>query len=184
MRFQCLLLATLSFYLLAGFSHAFVGPTCMKMKDALGHRPKGISENFEKIVCGKGCKPVISHYDKWVKDKAIHPAIEEVMKEMGSEDKSGIIKKLAVDVFRVIKKECAKDIGKGHLCQDSGTLTKFGNCFKANLMPVFMSKVDKLMPLVTEDMCKKEYDYLKQPKLWKKVIPKYMDAYAKVCKKL
>ncbi|KAE8341403.1 hypothetical protein BDV24DRAFT_174795 [Aspergillus arachidicola] len=184
MRFQCLIFATLSLFLLFGSSHAFVGPSCMAMKDSLGNKPDGILKKFEAEVCKAGCKPRIADYDKWAKKNVVYPVIELAMKKMGAESHTGTIKKLAADVVTVIKGRCAKDIGKGHLCQDPDTLSKFGNCLKSNLMPIVMGKIGDLMPLVTEPMCKKEKAYLESPDLWEKIIPGYLKKYASTCSKI
>ena len=103
---------------------------------------------------------------------------------MGMPQHTKIVQNLAEDVFKVVKGECAKNLGKGHLCQDPETLTKFGNCLKGNLMPTVMGKVGELMPLVAEPMCAKELAYFEKGDLWEKVIPSYIDKYAAVCQKL
>ncbi|GMF66782.1 unnamed protein product [Aspergillus oryzae] len=103
---------------------------------------------------------------------------------MGMPQHTKIVQNLAEDVFKVVKGECAKNLGKGHLCQDPETLTKFGNCLKGNLMPTVMGKVGDLMPLVEEPMCAKELAYFEKGDLWEKVIPSYIDKYAAVCQKL
>ncbi|KAE8419730.1 hypothetical protein BDV36DRAFT_293847 [Aspergillus pseudocaelatus] len=179
MRLQFSFLSLLWLFLLVGFGHAFVGPSCTKMKDALGNKPDIIFKEFKTEVCDKGCKPVIAHYDKWAKQKAIEPLIEQVMKDIGIPQHAKIIKTLARDVAKVVKKDCGKLLGKGHLCQDPETLTKFGNCLKSNLMPTVMGQVGNLMPLLTEPMCAKGLAYLEKGDLWEKVIPKYLDMYSK-----
>ncbi|KAE8362272.1 hypothetical protein BDV27DRAFT_159938 [Aspergillus caelatus] len=184
MRLQISFLSLLWLFLLVDFGHAFVGPSCTKMKEALGNKPDIIFKEFKTEVCDKGCKPVIAHYDKWAKTKAIHPLIEKVMKDMGIPQHAKVIKGLAADVAKVIKQDCGKILGKGHLCQNPETLARFGNCLKGNLMPVVMGKIGSLMPLVTEPMCAKELAYLEKDDLWEKVIPKYLNMYSKVCKKL
>lgn len=93
---------------------------------------------------------------------------------------TGTIVNLAGDIFKVIKKECVRSLGKGNICQNPETLTKFGNCLKGNLMPVLMGRVGELAPLVTEPMCQKEYKYVDSPSLWEIDIPKYLNMYASV----
>ncbi|KAE8333718.1 hypothetical protein BDV39DRAFT_165136 [Aspergillus sergii] len=184
MRLQLSFLSLLWLFLFAGFSHAFVGPSCMKMKDALEHKPDIIFKKFNTEICKKGCKPVVAHYEKFARKNVIQPLITKVMKDMGMPQQTKIVLNLADDVFKVVKKECAKNLGKGHLCQDPETLTKFSNCLKGNLMPVVMGRVTELAPLVTEPMCAKELAYLEKGDLWEKVIPSYIDKYAAVCQKL
>lgn len=50
-------------------------------------------------------------------------------------------------------------------------------------MPVAMRKIGQLMPLLTEPLFKKEFDYLKKNELWESTIPRYMKKYARTCKK-
>jgi hypothetical protein len=183
MRFS-IPLVVLSSFLFAGLSQAFVGPSCMKMKDSLGNKPDGIFKKFDSQVCKKGCKPVIAHWDKWAKKNVAIPAINMVMKKMGVPQHTKAVIDLAHHVMETVKKECVPRLKGKHLCQDPETLTAFGNCLKGNLMPVIMGHVGELMPLVAEPMCVKEKAYLESPDLWEKIIPKYLDAYAKVCKKL
>ncbi|PIG85467.1 hypothetical protein AARAC_007097 [Aspergillus arachidicola] len=184
MRLQLSFLSLLWLFLFASFSHAFVGPSCMKMKDTLGHKSDIIFEKFNTEICKKGCKPVVAHYEKFARKNVIQPLIRKVMKDMGMEQHTQIVLKVANDVFRVAKEKCAKNLGKGHLCQDPETLTKFGNCLKSNIMPVVMGHVGELMPLVAEPMCAKQLAYLEKGDLWEKVIPSYFDKYAAVCQKL
>ncbi|KAB8226039.1 hypothetical protein BDV33DRAFT_197860 [Aspergillus novoparasiticus] len=175
MRIQIPFLSFLSLLLFASFSHAFVGPSCMKIKDTLEHKPDIIFEKFNTEICKKGCKPVVAHYERFARKNVINPLITRVMKDMGMPQHTKIVLKLADDVFKVVKGECAKSLGKGHLCQDPETLRKFGNCLKGNLMPVVMGKIGDLMPLVAEPMCAKELAYFEKGDLWEKVIPSYID---------
>ncbi|KAF7907365.1 uncharacterized protein EAF01_004952 [Botrytis porri] len=103
---------------------------------------------------------------------------------MGIPQHALTIKRLANAVAKSVKKECAQALGKKHLCEDPKTLNNFGQCLKAQLLPVVMSYIGELMPLVTEPMCKKEFSYLQKSTLWEQLIPSYFDAYAKVCTKL
>ena len=184
MRLQIPFLSFLWLFLLVGFSHAFVGPTCVKMKDALLDKTDNIFDKFVTEVCSKNCRPVIAHYDKWAKTNAITPVIDQVMKDMGVPQHAKVIHGLATDVATVVKKECAKYLGKSHLCEEPDTFKKFGGCLKSNLLPVVMGRVGQLMPLLTEPMCVKESKYLQSDDLWQKVIPKYIMKYSKVCRTL
>ncbi|KAB8275613.1 hypothetical protein BDV30DRAFT_207701 [Aspergillus minisclerotigenes] len=184
MRLQLSFLSLLWLFLFVGFSHAFVGPSCTKMRDTLEHKPDIIFKKFNTEICKKGCKPVIAHYERFARKNVIQPLITKVMKDMGVPQYTKIVLNLADDVFKVAKKECAKNLGKGHLCQDPETLIKFGNCLKGNLMPAVMNRFTELAPLVAEPMCAKELAYFEKGDLWEKVIPSYIDKYAAVCQKL
>ncbi|KAJ5103075.1 hypothetical protein N7532_003604 [Penicillium argentinense] len=165
-------------------SHAFVDPTCTKMKDALKENPDKIFHHFQELVCDKGkYKPKVSNYEKWADKNAVQPMIKKVMKDMGLPDKESILQKLAKQVVKVVKTKCKKYVTV-NLCQDPETLEGFGACLKDNLLPVVMENIGGLMPLVSEPMCKKEFAYLQKDELWDKVIPSYMFKYAAVCKKL
>lgn len=170
-------------FLLAGTSHGFVGPSCLKIRDTLGDRPDGIYEQFQKEVCEKGCKPQINHYDKWAERHAVKPAVRSAMLKMGMPTYVRVVDKLADEVVKVIKEKCARNV-KGHLCQDPSTLRGFGDCLKGNLMPVVMGRITDLLPLVTEANCVKESKYLDQSELWETEIPYYFKQYARVCNKL
>ena len=159
----------------------FVGPTCSKMKEVAGPLGEKVHKMYVERVCNKGCKPVIAHYDKWARKNAVIPAIELVMKKMGVPQHAKSILGLAEDVVKAIKQSCSKQLGNSHFCQDPQTLKAFGECLKSNLMPVVMSKVGELMPLVAEPMCVKEKKYLEGPDLPENVIPNYMDKYAQAC---
>lgn len=183
MRLHGFLLTILFTFLLAGTSHGFVGPSCLKIRDTLGDRPDGIYEKFQKEVCEKGCKPQINHYDKWAERHAVKPAVRSTMLKMGMPTYVRVVDKLANEVVKVIKEKCARNI-KGHLCQDPSTLRGFGDCLKGNLMPVVMGRITDLLPLVTEANCLKESKYLDQSELWETEIPYYFKQYARVCNKL
>lgn len=139
---------------------------------------------FKAQICDRGCKPIIAHYDKWARKNVVIPVINVVMKKMGATEHTKAIVDLADDVVKAIKEKCAPTLGKKHFCQDPATLQTFGGCLKENLMPVVMKKVGEFLPLVAEPMCIKEMKYLKSPDLWEKIIPNYMNKYAKACKSL
>lgn len=169
---------------MANYAFVFVGPSCLAIKDSLVDRPEGILEKFTHQACRKGCKPVIAHYDKWARGNAGTPAIDFVMKKMGVPQHAKAIPGTAEDVVKVVKGQCARKLGKKHLCQDPETLKTFADCLEGIPMPVLMGKIGELMPLVSEPMCKKEKAYLESPDLWEEVIPIYLNKYAAVCNKL
>src|SRR3954471_12225755 len=117
MRFS-IPLVVLSSFLFAGLSQAFVGPTCMKMKESLGNKPDIIFQKFESQVCAKGCKPVIAHWDKWAKKNVAIPAITMMMKDMGAPQHTKVMINLADHVMKTVKKECVPKLKGKHLCQD------------------------------------------------------------------
>jgi hypothetical protein len=171
----------------ATISHAFVGPTCMKIKDELGNRPDRSLGKFKELVCDKGCKPEFKHFTAWGRNNALQPIIKRVTKDMGIPDKEKMFNDLASKLFQIIKKDCVKSIPKGpagNFCQDPDTFPKFATCLKGALLPAVMSHIGELMPLVSEPNCKKEFAYLMKDDLWDSLIPSYMAKYAEVCKKL
>jgi hypothetical protein len=184
MRYLSFTLAILSFSLLVGFSQAFVGPTCTKMHDNLGDKPDTIFKQFSSIICNKGCKPIIAHYDRWAKKNVVMPMIKYAMKKMGLPQHERTIHKLADHVVATVKAKCKPQLGKQHLCEDPETLENFGRCLKAQLMPVVMENIGGLMPLVAEPICKKEFSYLQKDDLWERVIPGFFHKYAGVCTQL
>lgn len=183
MRFNLpfLILSFLSFF--ATFSYAFVGPTCMKIKDDIGDRPDKIFRQFNKQICKKGCQPTIEDIDKFAKHRLYEPFVKKVAKDIGVTQHQGALLALANDALDIVKEKCAAGLGKKNLCQDPATLTDFGTCLRGNLMPALMNNIGQLMPLVAEPLCKKEYDYLMKDELWEGTIPRYLKKYARTCKK-
>lgn len=183
MRFNLsfLILPFISFFVTC--SCAFVGPTCMKIKDSLADKPDIIFKEFYNEICKKGCQPTIQDFDKFAKHDLFEPIIKIVTKDMGITQHQHSLLALANDLVNVVKKDCAQHLKGKHLCQDPATLDNFGKCLKGNLMPVVMSKVGQLMPLVAEPLCQKEYAYLQSDKLWEGTIPRYIKKYARTCKK-
>lgn len=163
----------------------FVGPTCLKLKDSLGNKPDQVLEQFNKQVCAKGCKPVIADYDRYVRKNLLLPAINEISNNLNlpRSDTNKLIK-LADQTATVVKQKCAPSLGKTHLCADSGALTKFGKCLKDNLLPVVMSNIGDVLPLLSEPNCQKFYQLLQGPLVFEKIIPTDLVRYSKVCKAL
>jgi hypothetical protein len=86
------------------------------------------------------------------------------MNKMGAAQHTQLMIDLADDLIRTAKKKCVPILRGKPLCQE-GALATFGNCLKLNLMPVVMSNLSQLMPLVAEPMCVKEKAYLDSSKL-------------------
>lgn len=186
MRVQISFLAII-LALFATISHAFVGPTCMKIKDELGNRPDRSLGKFKELVCDKGCKPTFKHFDRWGQKNALEPFIKKVAKDMGMPDEEKKFNSLAKKLVATVKADCIKTIPKGpagHFCQAPDNFKQFASCLKGTLVPAVMAHIDDLMPLVSEPNCKKEFAYLMKDDLWDRLIPSYMVEYANVCKKL
>ncbi|KAF7133939.1 hypothetical protein CNMCM5793_005465 [Aspergillus hiratsukae] len=179
MRFQISLLTLLYVILFASLSHAFIGPTCMKIPDALGDKPDKIYKQFYTQICEKGCKPNLSHFNKWARKHVVQPVIAQTMKEVGLPRHTQRLVDLADEVGRVTKQECVKELGGSHLCQDPTKFEAFGACLKGNLLPVLLTKAPEFMDLLAEPACQRISDYLAKPDLWEKVIPKYIANYSK-----
>lgn len=41
-----------------------------------------------------------------------------------------------------------------------------------------------LLPMVSEEVCREQYEYLKTDRLWEEIIPNNMKEYASVCQTL
>lgn len=184
MRFNLSFLTLAFLSLFTTVSYGFVGPSCLKIRDAIGNKPDQVLEKFGAQVCKKGCKPIIANWDKWARKNVFLPLIDQVAKDMHIPQHKKLLVELGDEVVKVVKKECVPKLGKHHLCEDPETFSEFGTCLKASLLPVVLSKVDKIMPLVAEPMCKKELAYLKKPDLWEKTIPEYLEKYSNVCSRL
>lgn len=175
----------LFFVVFTNSTFAFVGPTCTKIKDYLDNKPDEILALFQEKACNSGCKPVIDHIDKWAYKEAALPIIGQMTKALGATPpQRKTIENLAKESITVIKKKCASTLGKHQICETPKTPKAFGDCLKTNLMPVVMNHIGQLMPFVAEPMCQKEKAILEKPYLWETVIPRYIDKYTRVCKKL
>ncbi|EAW16633.1 uncharacterized protein NFIA_059880 [Aspergillus fischeri NRRL 181] len=182
MRFQISLLTLIYVALFGSLSHAFIGPTCMKISDALGDRPAEVYKLFYKEVCQEGCQPDITHIDRWARQNVIKPLVAETTKKLGVPQQRKTIENLVQAVVQATKQDCVKKLGSSHLCQSPEKLEAFGQCLKGSLTTVLMSRVGELGPLLTEPMCQKAYDYLRKHDLWVEVIPRYFKKYAKLFK--
>jgi hypothetical protein len=184
MRFQISLFTLIYVVLFASFSHALVGPTCMKIPDALGEKPDKIYKLFYKEICEKGCTPDITHFDKWARRHVLRPLVTQTMKKLGVPQYTKTVENLVQAAAKTSKENCAKELDNSHLCENPKKFEAFGQCLKGSLLPVVMSRVGELGPLLAEPVCQKAYDYLQKPDLWEKVIPRYIALYSKVCDKL
>lgn len=86
------------------------------------------------------------------------------------------------DVAITIKERCAPMLGGGvHICSDAETLAGFGNCFKTNFLKASIKHLPILIPMASEESCKKQLTFLEGDELWDITIPQNMRDYAKVC---
>ncbi|KJK67762.1 WD domain G-beta repeat [Aspergillus parasiticus SU-1] len=177
----------LSFLLLSlniGCASAGINTSCLKVVTALAARPGDLFAKFQEHICDQGCRPTVPHWDLWTRNNSFLPAVRSVTKRLEAPRHEEAMIKLGDDAADIIKRRCGPLLHGGDLCSDSETLAGFGNCFKTNFVRAAIMNLPTLLPMVSEEVCREQYEYLKTDRLWEEIIPNNMKEYASVCQTL
>ncbi|KAB8237041.1 ABC1 kinase family protein [Aspergillus alliaceus] len=157
---------------------AKINTSCVKVVTALAGRPSDLFDKFQQHICDRGCRPTVPHWDLWTRDNSFLPAVRSVMKRLDAPRQEEAMIKLGDDVADIIKRRCGPMLHGGDLCSDSETLAGFGNCFKKSFVRAALMNLPTLLPMVSEEVCREQYEYLKTDQLWEEIIPNNMKEYA------
>ncbi|KAF9892809.1 hypothetical protein FE257_000398, partial [Aspergillus nanangensis] len=163
---------------------AKIGPSCLKVVLALAGRPSELFEKFQREICDQGCQPTVPHWDLWTRNNTFVPAVRNMMKRLDAPRQEDVMLKLGDDAADIIKSRCGPKLQGRDICSDDETLAAFGNCFKTNFLRAAMKNLPSLLPLVSEEVCREQHEWLQKDQLWDEIIPNNMRAYASVCKTL
>lgn len=161
-----------------------IGFTCFKVVNALVGRPGHLFNTFQTEICERGCQPTVPHWDLWTRNNSFVPAVRSLMKTMNVPQQEEALLKMGDDVAIIIKDRCGPMLRGRHICSDPETLAEFGNCFKRNFMTASIKHLPILLPMASEEACRKQYQFLQGDELWERTIPNNMREYASVCDKL
>ncbi|KAE8379208.1 hypothetical protein BDV26DRAFT_259979 [Aspergillus bertholletiae] len=178
------LLSVLLFFLNIGCTSAGINTSCLKVVTALAARPGDLFAKFQEHVCDAGCRPTVPHWDLWTRNNTFLPAVRGVTKRLDAPRHEEAMIKLGDEAADRIKRRCGPLLHGGDLCSDSETLAGFGNCFKTNFVRTAIMNLPTLLPMVSEEVCREQYEYLKTDTLWEEIIPNNMREYASVCQSL
>ncbi|KKK15574.1 hypothetical protein ARAM_007434 [Aspergillus rambellii] len=169
------LLVLLSLFLLTTpLTSAKFSPICIKVVTALASRPNDLFETFQREICDKGCQPTVPHWDLWTRNNTFVPAVRSVMRHLNAPKQEEAMVKLGDEVADIIKRRCGPKLQGRDICADSDILAAFGNCFKTNFVRAAMSNLPALLPMASEPVCRKQYEYLQSDDLWDEIIPNNM----------
>ncbi|PYH47851.1 uncharacterized protein BP01DRAFT_335473 [Aspergillus saccharolyticus JOP 1030-1] len=159
--------------------------TCLKAIVALTSRPHAILEHFQHEVCDQGCRPTLSHWDLWTRNHTFVPAVRSLL--VGADQpaqQEEAMKRLGDEVAALIKRQCGPILGGRDVCADRNTLAAFGTCFQKSFVRVALAYWPQLLPLASEPICRAQYEWVQQSRLWEEIIPGKMREYAGVCQQL
>ena len=158
--------------------------SCFKVVAALASRPSDLFDKFQHEICDQGCQPTVPHWDLWTRNNTFVPAIHSIMKKFNVPRQEETMIQMGDSVAEIIKVRCGPALGDNHICADPETLAGFGNCFKRNFVKAALLHLPKLLPMASDEVCREQYEYLKDGHLWETVIPRNMREYARDCKHL
>ncbi|KAE8415109.1 hypothetical protein BDV36DRAFT_228465 [Aspergillus pseudocaelatus] len=177
-------LSFLLLFLNIGCVSAGINTSCLKVVTALAARPGDLFAKFQEHICDQGCRPTVPHWDLWTRNNSFLPAVRSVTKRLEAPRHEEAMIKLGDDAAEIIKRRCGPMLHGNDLCSDSETLANFGNCFKTNFVRAAIMNLPTLLPMVSEEVCREQYEYLKTDRLWEEIIPNNMRDYASVCQTL
>lgn len=92
--------------------------------------------------------------------------------------------KLGDDAADIIKRRCGPKLEGRDICADSHILAAFGNCFKKNFVRTAIANLPTLLPMASDEVCRRQLQYLESDELWEEIIPNNMRDYARECRTL
>ncbi|KAL2864804.1 uncharacterized protein BJX67DRAFT_383432 [Aspergillus lucknowensis] len=160
---------------------------CMSIEPLVRDKSTRLIDQFEAIVCKRGCRPSMDQYESWGKEGIVEPLIRAVLRKMEPEIPSSagarMVELVSTRVAVATKRQCGEVLlqNDNDICRDRGTLDSFAGCLKDKVLPVLLSELERYSFLITESMCEKAARYLEGPDLWENVIPGAFAEYADGC---
>lgn len=161
-----------------------LGTSCIKVVAALVGRPSDIFYHFQREICDVGCKPTIPHWDLWARNNTFVPAARDIARRLRAPQEEAALIRMGDEAANSIKTRCGPLLGGRDICSDDDTLAGFGNCFKKTFLRSALLSVPTLLPMVSDAICKEQYEFLNQEELWQEIIPGNMREYAQSCQNL
>lgn len=174
----------LLFLLLLPFATARFSPVCIKVVTALAARPNELFDKFQREICDQGCQPTVPHWDLWTRNNTFVPAVRSVMQTLDAPKQEEAMLKLGDDAADIIKRRCGPKLEGRDICADSHILAAFGNCFKKNFVRTAIANLPTLLPMASDEVCRRQLQYLESDELWEEIIPNNMRDYARECRTL
>lgn len=204
MRLSCAFLATLAL----ATAQSLPG-TCEDIPGALGDKPKNLHNYFNQEVCQKSkCTSTINEGTSFIEDTVFPKLFEQFAKDLGiSSGNKATIQKISKEVSQAIQQSCSQQHGGKKVCDDDEAVLQYGQCALKAAEPVINKQTKKMQKrqaedddndddedneddeddegsgLPSEEQCEKLEEVLTNEELWSKIIPGFIDQFAKQCKK-
>ncbi|KAJ5133303.1 hypothetical protein N7448_001667 [Penicillium atrosanguineum] len=141
-------------------------------------------EHSQKIVCDAGCEPKLDLWDKFTKPEVIEPLVADGAAYCGVPEATDAAIDAFDQFFQAIKTKCGEKLGASHLCDHPERLQPFMDCVQANTFSSSISSLPKLLPYMSEGMCKSMKEYLLSDQLWDHDFPRHGSKYVHQCHEL
>ncbi|PWY81645.1 hypothetical protein BO94DRAFT_625790 [Aspergillus sclerotioniger CBS 115572] len=165
-------------------TNPLIGPTCQTLPTVIGPNLDTAYDNYYKTICSHGCKPVVGgQYTTLISETILKPSVQTIATNLGI-DASRIATFLSItdESMKAVEQHCS---ATADYCEDTEAFAEYAACAKGQIFTVITSHALDVAVLVSEEVCKKEVEYLGNAEggFWESVLPGYVDDFWAVCEK-
>ncbi|KAJ5526471.1 hypothetical protein N7494_013121 [Penicillium frequentans] len=176
-------LAVLAALLITTCAADIVGPTCQKIPSEIGPKLDAAYDHYYKSLCSQHCQPVVmGEYTSLLSDEILKPAIDKISRNVGLQpNRRKIFLRITDEAMKSVESQCGQMTKNVNFCKDTKAFPKYAACAKGQIFTVIISHARDVAPLFSEDICRKEMEYLKKQDLWEKALPSYVNNFRAHC---
>ncbi|KAJ5522638.1 hypothetical protein N7513_013211 [Penicillium frequentans] len=176
-------LAVLAALLITTWAADIIGPTCQKIPGEIGPKLDAAYDHYYKSLCSQGCQPVVvGEYTSLLSDEILKPAIDKISRNVGLQpNRRKMFLRITDEAMKSVESQCGQMTKNVNFCKDTKAFPKYAACAKGQIFTVIISHARDVAPLFSEDICRKEMEYLKKRDLWEKALPSYVNNFRANC---
>lgn len=162
-----------------------IGPTCRKIPSEIGPKLDAAYDNYYKSLCSHGCQPVVvGKYTRLLSDKILKPAMNDISRNVKMRpNRRKSLLRITDEAMEAVEANCVQMTKKVDFCKNTKAFPKYAACAKGQILSVIMSHGQEAGPLLNENACRKEMEYLKKPELWEETLPSYVKNFVDSCRR-
>ncbi|KAJ5595605.1 hypothetical protein VI817_005027 [Penicillium citrinum] len=162
-----------------------IGPTCRKIPTEISPKLDAAYDGYYKSLCSHGCQPVVvGKYTRLLSDKILKPAVNDISRNVKMEqNRRKSLLRITDETMKAVEANCGQMTKKVDFCKNTKAFPKYAACAKRQILSVIMSNAQEAGPLLNENACRKELEYLKKRELWEENLPSYVKNFVDSCRR-
>lgn len=179
------ILAILTAVSITTYAADVIGPTCREIPTEISPKLDAAYDKYYKSLCSHGCQPVVvGKYTRLLSDKILKPAMNDITRNVKMQpNRRKSLLRITDEAMKAVETNCGQMTKKVDFCKNTKAFPKYAACAKGQILSVIMSHAEEARPLLNENACRKEMEYLKRRELWEETLPSYVKNFVDSCRR-